>query len=311
MRGLIAKYNRNRKLIWFIIGMCVAIYALIHILNEYIGQKLYEENVGEIKTDMNFYQTNYSVMSNEKITEKKNRENTEIIKDFINYCNEGKVQEAYGLLSEECKQVLFPTLETFKTEYVDKYFSESKTFNLQLWNTIKSKYIYRVELIEDMLSTGRSSNVKGIDYYTINVENDNMTLNIAKFIEKNTINTKAETDYISIIVESEDIYVDYVDVNIEAENKTNFPIILDGGAKGDSVYLKDTKDIGYASYLFEETEEDLTIRKNLKKNFKIKFDKEYSENINIKEIGFLDIICNYNDEETSQKLVIEIMNDKK
>ena len=29
------------------------------------------------------------------------------IKEFFNYCNSGKIQEAYNLLSEECKEELF------------------------------------------------------------------------------------------------------------------------------------------------------------------------------------------------------------
>ena len=230
------------------------------------------------------------------------------VKDFINYCNDGKIEDAYGLISDECKKKVFPSVEIFKKNYCNKVFSENKTYNIQLWITGKQKYIYRVELIEDMLATGKKSNVKTVEYFTIITDKDKNYLNISNFIENKDLNIENETEQIKISIKSVDYFVDHVDVNIELKNKTNKKVLLDKGEKGDSVYLKDTNNRTYASFLFAEIEDNLVINKKATKQFKLKFNKEYDEDIEIKEIGFLNIVLGYNDEnETKQKLIIKLV----
>lgn len=309
MRDLIGKYNRNRKVIWFILGICVAVYVIIHIINEFLGQDLYgDANNLNLTTNNNFYDTNYSVVSNEQIEKKYVASITNIIKEFINNCNENKSEEAYNMLSSECKEELYPNIETFEKEYLNKFFTTRKTYKMQAWITNGSKYIYRIELIEDMLLSGSSTNTKKIDYYTVIKDGDNYYLNINGFIEKNEINKYSANELAKITVLSEEVFIDCVYLNVEIENKTTETILIDEGKKGDSVYLKDTKDIGYASFLFEEPEENLIVKRKSKKEFKIKFEKEYSTNITIKEIGFLDIVINYKTEyeKNNQKLVVKI-----
>lgn len=309
MRDLIGKYNRNRKVIWFILGICVAVYVIIHIINEFLGQDLYRDaNNLNLTTNNTFYDTNYSVVSNEQIEKKYVASITNIIKEFINNCNENKSEEAYNMLSSECKEELYPNIETFEKEYLNKFFTTRKTYKMQAWITNENKYIYRIEFIEDMLSSGSSTNTKKIDYYTVIKDGDNYYLNINGFIEKNEINKYSANELAKITVLSEEVFIDCVYLNVEIENKTTETILIDEGKKGDSVYLKDTKDIGYASFLFEEPEENLIVKRKSKKEFKIKFEKEYSTNITIKEIGFLDIVINYKTEyeKNNQKLVVKI-----
>lgn len=309
MRDLIGKYNRNRKFIWFIVGICVAVYVIIHIINEFLGQSLYDkDNKLNIIANNNFYDTNYSVVSTEQIEEKYVDNITSVIKEFINNCNENKIENAYNMLSLECKEELYPTIETFEEEYLKKFFSNRKTYKIQSWITNKNKYTYRIELIEDILISGKSTNTKKIDYYTVIKDNDNYYLNIEGFIEKNEINKYNESEIVKVNILNEVVFVDKVYLNIEVKNKTVQTMLIDGGKKGDSVYLKDTNNIGYASFLFEEQEEDLIIKRKDKKEFKIKFEKEYSTDIKIKEIGFSDIVINYKtkNEENNQKLVVNI-----
>lgn len=313
MRDLIGKYNRNRKLIWFILGCCVVVYIIIHILNSFFGQKLYDNaNSINITKDNTFYDTNYSVISSEKIDEEYEEDIRQTIKNFINNCNENKIEEAYSILSEDCKNVLYPTIDDFRERYYRQMFSERKTYNIQAWIVNKNKYTYRIELMDDILLNGTTSNEKKVDYFTITKVDDKYYLNISNFIETNKIDKVNENDSVKITVKSEDVFMEYVYVNIEVENETNNYMLLDEGKKGNSVYLKDSKDIAHSSYLFEETMENLILNKRSKKDFKIKFEKEYKTNIKIKEIGFTDIVINYNeeDEKTISKVVITINNNE-
>ena len=307
MKDLIGKYNRNRKKIWSIIGITVAIYVMIHIINNYLGQSLYDEsNVIISYNDDNMYKTNYSVISDYQEDENVNKENINVIKEFINYCNQGNVEEAYRLLSLDCKEAVCPTIDDFKNGYYNENFMQTKTYKLQLWISNDTRYTYRVELINDMLATGGKTNIRKVDYYTITKDGEKCELSIDGFIEKNEINKAEENEYITINIKTEEIFVEYVKLNVEIKNKTQEQILLDKGTKGDSVYIKDTKDIAYASYLFEEIEDSLIVDRNIQKDIKIKFNKEYSENVKIKEVGFTDIVINYKKEEERKELIIEL-----
>lgn len=314
MKGLIGKYNRNRKFIWLIIGICIGIYAIIHIINVFLGQGLYEKdnNIGNI-TNNGFYDTSYSVISSEQIKEEYKDSINKTIKEFIDSCNNNQVEKAYNMLSKECKEVLYPSIETFEEEYIKEVFPSKKTYKMQSWITNGNKYTYRIELLEDILSNGKSTNSKKIDYYTVIKEEDNYYLNIDGFVEKNELNKYNQNELMKITITSEEVFVNYVYTNIKVENKTNGQILIDEGSQGDSVYLKDMNDVGYASFLYEEPEENLIVRKKSEKEFKIKFDKEYSTTIKIKEIGFTDVVVNYRsqNQKANQKLIIEVFNDKK
>lgn len=310
MINLMRIYNKNRKKIWFVLGTCVAIYVIIHSINSFLGQDLYSEENFDIPENK-FYDTNYSVVSREKIDIELNRELTNIIKVFIECCNTGKIEDAYNLLSSDCKEVLYPTIEKFKEEYYNKVFNETKTYKLQAWNNNNNKYIYRVELIEDMLSTGTTVNVQKIDYFTVIREGKTLFLNISGFVEKHDINISEENNLAKINIKNEEIFVDYLNLNIEVTNKTDNNILLDSGEEGDTVYIKDTNGIAYASYLFENYNFNLSIRRRSSQDFKIKFLKEYNVDTKLKEVGFLDISRQYEEtDKEDRKIVVQLIDEK-
>ncbi len=294
MRGIIGKYNRNRKIIWFIVGIIIASISLIHIINYEFKQEhlqMASNNLAVINEQ--FYDSSYSVISSQKIEESTNKELTNIIKQFINYCNNGDYDKAYEMLSLDCKEVLYPTLEDFKTNYCKYNFSERKTYNMQSWITYDNKNIYLVELTEDMLTTGKVSNIKKQDYYTVIDEDGKYYLNIAGFIEKNNINTSKEVDSVEIEIQSEELFIDYVNLNIRVNNKTKNKILLDSGRKSDTVFVTDSAGIEYISYLFESENYELVVPTKNSKTLKIKFMKVFKEDRDIKTVNFKDIVLNY------------------
>ncbi len=309
MRDIIGKYNRNRKIIWIIIGICVAIYAIIHLINnslrnDAIGK---EKNTDSVRNEI-FYKTNYSVMSDNLINSNINEDNTEIINDFIKYCNESDIDEAYNILSDECKEVLYPSKEEFDSKFLKTNFKERKTYKLQLWTEDDARFTYRVELMSDILATGGILNNKKIDYYTVFKDGEDLKLNVSGLVEKEELNIEKESEIIKINVKSIEKYIEYSFFNIEVLNKTNNRLLLDRGKKGDSVYAVDSKNNAYSSFLFETTDDDLLIEKNTKKDFSIKFQKTYDKDIIFKQIAFTDIVTNFGKKEESvnQRLIIEL-----
>ena len=84
---------------------------------------LYKEN--------NIDKLNENVVSEQEIAlkekaTKKEEENILFISEFLNYCNDKKIQEAYNMLSEKCIKEKFQTIEIFKNEYVEKIFTYKK-----------------------------------------------------------------------------------------------------------------------------------------------------------------------------------------
>ena len=294
MRDIIGKYNRNRKIIWFIVGIIIAIISLIHIINNGLKEEqlVFQNDENKVITEQ-FYDTSYSVISSQKLDVSTSNKITDIIKQFIDYCNEGNIESAYNMLSSDCKNVLYPTLEEFESNYYDINFDKRKTYNLQSWITYDNKYTYMVELAEDMLSTGNVSNIKKQDYYTIVEENDNYYLNISGLIEKNIINKSKKIDSIEIVINSEEVFVDYLNLNITVNNNTKNKVLLDSGEKADSVFVTDYDDIEYISYLFESSNSELVIGAKSSKAFNIKFMKSYKQKRPIKTVNFEDIILDY------------------
>lgn len=294
MRDIIGKYNRNRKIIWFIIGLIIAIISLIHIINNGLEdeQLVFQNNGNKVITEQ-FYDTSYSVISSQSLDTTTSNKVTDVIKQFINYCNEGNIEMAYNMLSLDCKNVLYPTLEEFQNNYYAINFENRKTYNLQSWITYDNKYTYMVELKEDILSTGNVSNIKKQDYYTVIEENDKYYLNISGFIEKNIINSFNEKDSLQIIVKSEEIFVDYLNLDITVNNQTKNNVLLDSGENAHSVYVTDSENIKYVSYLYESSNSDLLVRAKSSKDFNIKFMKSYRQTRPIITANFEDIILNY------------------
>ena len=145
---LIRFYNQNRHMIWIIVLSVIAVISLIYIVNNYIEKSSsYTNNTAEVynkKTDRN-----YSVITEEKVGTKI----SSIIDVFINNCNSGHVQEAYSILSDECKNILYPTEEDFTKNYYNKIFNSKKLYAKQAWITSGNLYTYRINFTEDILAT--------------------------------------------------------------------------------------------------------------------------------------------------------------
>lgn len=108
MNNFVRFYNQNRYMVWIIILLIAAFIAIIQILDNFAYEKNKEnQNINAVNNSSINY--NYSV-----ITEKEVNSNvSEIIDEFIEKCNNGQVEDAYEMLSDECKIILYPSLEDF------------------------------------------------------------------------------------------------------------------------------------------------------------------------------------------------------
>lgn len=217
MNRIIRWYNRNRKVFWIIVFVAIIVINLPRVLNKFANSK--KEVSSSINNTTTYNNENYSVITGETVKKEVNTENINIINSFIDFCNNGDVDKAYGILSNKCKEVLYPTLNEFENKYYKKIFNNKKSYNVQAWVSGENSYTYKIDLKEDILSTGNADSKSIEDFYTIVYEERSYKLNINNFINSVIVNKIKETDEIKIEVLSKDVFIDYEIYNIYVTSK--------------------------------------------------------------------------------------------
>lgn len=103
-----------------------------------------------------------------------NKQNQKLITEFIEYCNNGQIEQAYKMISSNCKLEKYKTIEEFKNKYYKKIFNIKQNHKIELQNDTTYKIIFT----EDMLLSGSAGKNERIDYYNIIKERDGNKINI-------------------------------------------------------------------------------------------------------------------------------------
>lgn len=300
MHKLISLWNQNRKLFLAIIGIIIAIFTGIQLLNQMAKNDLKEKNNGNsgtaispnntvIDKSANTTQTD-SIGSNTNISAETANANQTIIKNFVDYCNNGNITEAYKLLTDKCKAEFYTTQNDFKSKYVDRIFTSKKQFNLQNWYTSDLGSTYKITYINDILASGKvETNIE--DYITVS----NNKININRFIDKLDVNRTSSNKFAKITLVSREIFDEYEIFNLQVTNLTNTTIMINRHADNGKTYATYNDSKTYKAIISETYSGNLTIEGNQTKNVSIKINKMYNGNYSLSKLTFTDIINNKND----------------
>lgn len=88
-----------------------------------------------------------------KIEKVENTKYIELIEEFLQYNKEGKVDMAYNMLSEKCKENEYQTREKYVKEYYEHFYKDRETKVVGI-----SEYEYEVRFYYNNLETGNTSN---------------------------------------------------------------------------------------------------------------------------------------------------------
>lgn len=285
--NIIRYYNQNRIFIWTIIIAIIILIIAIQALNNIVKNQKDNKAIENIIREED-YKNNLSIdvlLSDEDVKE----EEELIIDQFIRYCNAGKIERAYNLLTDDCKKELFPTIDYFKKNYYNTIFNSTKLYSKEkLYSDT-----YKIKYYEDILSSGNINTSNIEDYYTIKYEGDIVKLNISNYIGSKKLKTIYENKKIKIKVISKKIFKEYEEYEIEVSNLSDKTILLDSKEKTKTVYLKGKKDVKYYSLLYEVLNDNLIIKPKGIRKLNIKFSKEYNSNNKINGMVFSDIIMDY------------------
>lgn len=279
LRKLRILYHNNKTKIWLILGIIIFVYVIIRMFNAQI-KKENEEKINN-DTNQNFQVTTYlpssqtSVMTNSSTTKENVKKDTEIIKNFIDFCNDNNIEEAYNLLSQQCKDELYKNINDFYNKYYKNIFNEKRSYDIENWASSKN-ITYKVKYLNDIMSSGTVNDEYIEEYITVVTENNEKKLNINQFIGKEELNLKMETDNLNITVVNKYVYYDYEEYEIIFENNTDKNIILDTKENTESVYIEDTKDIKYTWFGNEVPNSYLNLNSGESKRLRLKFNEIYT-----------------------------------
>ena len=294
MYRILRFYNQNRYIIWIVIVAVILAIGVIRVLNNYAKEENRKSSSSNTTAYSDIYNNpEYPAITN-NIRNNKGDNETKIIKNFIEYCNKSEIEQAYNLLSSDCKNYVYKTPEEFTKTYIYIYFKNKKSYNYQSWIKDAKNSIYRIELWEDKLSTGGTNNKKTEDYYTIVNENGIYKLNINSYIGHQEIKKELEKNSVKVVIVSKDIYLEDEIYNIKVENYSNNRICLTKSRNTKSIILTDENNMVYSAKLYEILDEELIIPPKIIKNITLKFPKAYKNTTDTeRKINFNNIILNY------------------
>lgn len=294
-------YYDNKTKIWKTILIIVSLFALLYFVNFLMRRK--SENILTSQNQINTIQntvvdntsltTDKSVVSGGIVNEEKLEEDITIIEQFINLCNNKQFEQAYELLSNDCKSNVYNnSYNNFKRIYCDKIFSTKKTYTSENW----SGDIYKIRLVEDILATGQSSTSGTAiqEWYTVVEENDELKLNINNYIGEKVFNSTSNTvNDITIKILKSNTYKDYENYTIEVTNNTENTIYLDDGEDTSTIYIQDSNGVKHEAASSEIIFSTFVLTKGQTQRYTIKFTNSYISNREITQMVFDKIILNY------------------
>lgn len=302
---IIRYFNQNRIKVIITIFIIVFIIVLIYTVNNILANR--PQTILPEDTIIDSGIPSESVISGTKVEEEKTENNISIIKEFVNYCNNGDYENAYNLLSQDCKDEVFQDVNSFIDNYVQQVFSTRKTYSLELWLNTSKEYTYRTIFQDDnILSTGIVNSGNNIeDYLTVIDENGVSKLNLNGFITKDIINKSQEINGIKITINDRKRYRSYETYSITFVNNTNNTIMINDGINSNNICLIDQNEVEYNSMINEIPVTSLELEPGMITTINIRFYKTYNLYRVISGIRFKNINSNTNDQ-NAELINIEI-----
>ena len=223
--------KRNRKIIIIVL----VIWLLVMVVNQFLKNYSFED------FERTTYNEHQAIMdTGEDVPESLQQPINETIDTYFNYCNNKQYEEAYQMVSDDCKRIYFPTLEDFK-EYIDIVFDENKIYYLQNFSNYNGTYIYRMRIMEDLMATGLT-NKDNLYFYEEKIAlkevDDKISLSLRQYITSENIEEIYEDDYVKITVKSKDVFYEQEIYNIEVKNKTSKTVVLADTQESNEIILQ-------------------------------------------------------------------------
>lgn len=293
LNQIIRYFNQNKKKIIIGVAVIAFLIILLTIINSAIKQNRQKGNIDPNDyTVTDLEKPNESIISDVNLSEETAKINSEIIKSFVEACNNKNYEQAYNLLSTECKEVEYSTLQDFQNDYIKHIMENSVSYQLELWTVYDGYITYRVTFYEGNLlqNGGIPPEENYVDYITLLQEENKIKLNINKFVKREEINKSAKDRDIEIIINARNVYMDYEIYNITFKNYSEKSILINDGQDSNNIFITDQNGNQYISYINEIPLASLGLKPGFQKLLNVKFAKAYNTYREVRYITFQNII---------------------
>lgn len=248
----------------------IIVWLIIFIINFLLG--LRKEKI-ELNTT---YVPSTSVLnSSSTVPEEDHLTVTDIIDEYINYCNNSEYEKAYNMLSANCKSEAFNNdINKFMT-YIKSIFTEKKRYSVQNYSNYDNTYIYNVKIFNDILASGLTE--EEFAYYeekfAMVKEENGIKLNVGDFIDKVDLKRVVEDDYSKIRIVSKAIFYNHEEYIIKITNKTDYIMVISSVYEGDEVLLS----LGNINRTMTNSNLEIALGPGETKEYKVSFSKYVDE----------------------------------
>ena len=128
MNRIIRFWNQNRGMLIFAIIALAFLIIIVHVLNALVRDQNKEKMQNQaVLTEEEKALPRQSIIGGSTVDVETTKDNVEAIDTFIEYCNNGDTTAAYNMLTDDCKEELYPTEETFADGYRNIIFTTKRT----------------------------------------------------------------------------------------------------------------------------------------------------------------------------------------
>jgi len=295
--NIIRFINKNARLIFYIIFIIAFVFWGIRYLNSYYEE---QEEIKKVQvTESNQISkvtegdTNNNDNTSNMVYSTECKTSLKAIKSFVHFCNNKEIDNAYKMLTDECKNAMFPTVDEFEKVYINNIYNITRTYDLEKWSTEGDKNTYLISLYGSVLETGNSNNYTQ-DYYTL-IKNDEgvYRLNVNCFIYGEKRNIETTVNGITVKIENVDVYDEYEKATIVISNNTSKQICLTGNKNREKIYLQDANNLIYLSLNSVFDMDEIVLEPNSAQTYVIQFNKVYSATNKANYLVLSDVILDY------------------
>lgn len=215
-------WKRNKK----IMLICLVVFLVVIVIN-YILKKLPKEP----EAPSNSYTPHVAVITKQEVPEAKREPIESKIDEYFRYCNNKEYENAYNMLSNECKNALFPNLDDFK-KYIDNIFEgKKKVYTLQSYSIEGNVYVYQLKITNDYMADGTSEGYKTYpEMITMTEIDGEFKLSVKGLIDQGDPHVLAEDDYMKVDIMDVVTEYDKVTYKLKVTNKMDdkYIVIADG-----------------------------------------------------------------------------------
>ena len=215
IRKFFKKYGR-------IILIAFVVWLIIFLINQYLKRR----PQGNLM--INTYTPDIPVIDyGGSVPRRYVEEINQTVEEYFNYCNSKNYEQAYNMLTDQCKEYLYGNDLALFQQYVDSIFTQKKIYNLQNYSNVDGTYIYDLVILDDIESTGTT---EGYEPYkekiALRIVDDDFKISNQGFIESRAYNRFAEDENLKVTVKSKDVSYTREGYNVTITNKTDKYIVL-------------------------------------------------------------------------------------